>query len=152
MWQTLLIAILSSAFFSDLAARPAKYVPDPVSGYAIGGHDPVAYFVDNRPLKGDRKYVYRWSGVDWTFVNQGNMAAFEKAPLVYAPYFAGCGAYALAEGYATAGNPFIFAIIDQKLFFFHSYVNRFLFVVNAQQLFEDAKQNGPKVDCKPNLF
>lgn len=151
MWQILLIGLLSSAFCWSASARPAKYVPDTVTGFALGGHDPVAYFVDGRPRKGVRKFVYQWAGLSWAFVNKGNLEAFKQAPLVYAPYFAGCGSYALAEGFATAGNPFIFAVIDDKLFFFHSYVNRFLFVVNARQLFEDAKINAQKVDCKPRF-
>ncbi|WP_417686969.1 YHS domain-containing (seleno)protein [Roseibium sp.] len=132
-------------------ARPETFVPDPIAGYALGGHDPVAYFVDRKPRPGSKKFEFRWGGAEWIFVNQGNLEAFRKAPEVYAPLFAGCGGFALAEGYATAGNPFIFAIVDGKLVFFHSIVNRFLFLVNSQQLMADAAVQAEKTGCKPQL-
>ncbi|WP_346892068.1 YHS domain-containing (seleno)protein [uncultured Roseibium sp.] len=128
-------------------ARPPLFVPDPIAGYAIGGHDPVSYFVDHRPRLGSRKFSYKWGGAEWVFVNQGNLAAFRKNPEIYAPLFAACGAYALSNGFATAGNPFIFAIVGRKLIFFHSEVNRFLFLVNDGQLLKDAEANAQKTGC-----
>lgn len=77
------------------------------------------------------------------------MAAFKKNPAIYAPAFAGCGGYALSEGFATAGSPFIFAFIDKKLIFFHSATNRFLFLINAEQLAADAAANAEKTGCTP---
>jgi YHS domain-containing protein len=144
---------LGAGFFAGLErgfARPPLFVPDPIGGYAIGGHDPVSYFVDNRPRQGSRKFSYKWGGAEWVFVNQGNLAAFKKNPETYAPLFAGCGAYALTDGFATSGNPFIFAIVGKKLIFFHSEVNRFLFLVNDRQLLKDAKANAQKTGCVPN--
>lgn len=85
------------------------------------------------------------------FVNQGNLAAFKKNPVIYAPLFAACGAYALTDGFATSGNPFIYAIVGRKLLFFHSEVNRFLFLVNDRQLMKDAEANAQKTGCVPNL-
>lgn len=132
-------------------ARPQVFVPDPIGGYAIGGHDPVAYFVDGEPRPGLRKFEYSWGGANWVFVNEGNLAAFKAAPETYAPLFAACGAFALTEGYATAGNPFIFAIVEKRLIFFHSIVNRFLFVVNHERLMQDAVENARKTGCVPLL-
>ncbi|GGB33027.1 hypothetical protein GCM10011316_01410 [Roseibium aquae] len=134
-----------------VTARPQIFVPDPVSGYALGGHDPVAYFVDGYPRKGRRDYVASWGGADWIFVNEGNKAAFEGAPQTYAPLFAGCGAYGLAEGFAAAGSPLIFAFVEGQLVFFYSRVNRFLFLINAGQLREDADGNARITGCVPDL-
>lgn len=130
-------------------ARPPIFIPDPVGGYAIGGHDPVSYFIDHQPRTGSRKFSYKWGGAEWVFVNQGNLAAFKKNPKVYAPLFAACGAYALTDGFATAGNPYIFAIVDRKLLFFHSAVNRFLFLVNDGRLLPEAEANAQKTGCVP---
>lgn len=131
--------------------RSQIFGPDPIQGYALGSHDPVAYFVDHHPRQGNRKFVYHWGGAQWTFVNEGNLAAFKKNPEIYAPLYAACGAYALAEGFATSGNPFIFAIVDNKLLFFHSAVNRFLFLTNARQLMADAAANAQKTGCVPQF-
>ncbi|MBN9671725.1 YHS domain-containing (seleno)protein [Roseibium aggregatum] len=131
-------------------ARPQLFVPDPISGYAIGGHDPVSYFVDGRPRKGSRRYEYTWGGAEWIFVNEGNLAAFKRDPHAYAPLFAGCGGHALSDGFAAAGNPFIFAIVGGRLVFFHSVVNRFLFLANVTQLLKDASANARKTGCYPD--
>ncbi|TYC52072.1 YHS domain-containing protein [Rhodobacterales bacterium] len=143
----LVLILLLGAFSGKGLARPQVFVPDPISGYAIGGHDPVSYFVDGFPRKGSRDHEYRWGGADWVFVNEGNMAAFKRDPEAYAPLFTGCGGYALAEGFAAAGNPFIYATFEGRLIFFHSVVNRFLFLVNGKQLLKDAEENAGKVGC-----
>jgi len=148
---SLALILISCVFAVKVLARPQVFVPDPITGYAIGGHDPVSYFVDGYPRKGSREHEYRWGGVEWIFVNEGNMAAFRRDPEAYAPLFAGCGAYALSEGFATAGSPFIYAIVDGRLVFFHSVVNRFLFVVNGSQLMTAAKENAARVGCTPVL-
>ncbi len=149
MCLSLVLTVLVCVFAGNSIARPKTFVPDPITGYAIGGHDPVSFFVDGQPRKGKREYELRWGGAEWIFVNQGNMAAFERDPEAYAPLFAGCGGYALSEGFATAGNPFIYAIVEGRLVFFHSVVNRFLFIVSGAQLMKDAKENSTRVGCVP---
>lgn len=141
--------VLGAGGVMPLQARPAYFLADPVTGYALGGYDPVAFFVDRRPRMGTPKLEYAWRGARWLFLNEGNRAAFERSPEVYAPQFAGCGAYALAEGYATAGNPSIFAIIDNRLYFFHTAVNRFLFLVERETALPDAQANAAKTGCQP---
>jgi YHS domain-containing protein len=149
VWPILAVTLCVSLWPFDGNARPQLFVPDPITGYALGGHDPVSYFVDGRPRQGKRKFEYNWGGASWIFVNKGNMAAFKKNPAIYAPSHAGCGGYALAEGFATAGSPFIYAFIDKKLIFFHSVTNRFLFLINAEQLATDAAENAKKTGCTP---
>ncbi|MTH95826.1 twin-arginine translocation pathway signal protein [Roseibium sp. RKSG952] len=131
-------------------ARAAPYVPDEMSGYAIGGHDPVAYFIDGRPRKGKPSHEFLWGGVVWIFVNKGNMEAFKDAPNVYAPLFAGCDAFSLSEGYATEGNPLVFAFVQGRLLFFFSDVNRFLFLSEHDELMQRARKNAGKTGCAAN--
>ncbi|POF28456.1 YHS domain-containing (seleno)protein [Roseibium marinum] len=151
MCLSLVLTLHLCVFAGDSLARPQVFVPDTISGYAIGGHDPVSYFVDSRPRQGSRRYEFKWGGAEWIFVNEGNLAAFQRDPDAYAPLFAGCGGYALSEGFAAAGNPFIYAIVEGKLVFFHSVVNRFLFLVNGTQLMKAAQENAATVGCIPEL-
>ncbi|MEJ8473018.1 YHS domain-containing (seleno)protein [Roseibium algae] len=151
MWLCLWVACCLCFVSTHTLARPEVFLPDPIGGYAIGGHDPVAYFVDGIPRQGSRKYEFYWGGVEWVFVNEGNFKAFKRSPEIYAPLFAGCGGYALAEGFATAGNPLIFAMVDGKLVFFHSVVSRFLFLVNGKQLMADALMHQDRAGCKPTF-
>ena len=147
--QPWILAVFFALAAGQSAARPVTFVPDAITGYAIGGHDPVSYFVDNQPRMGLPSLEYAWGGGIWVFVNQGNLAAFKKDPQVYAPMFAGCGGYALASGFAAAGNPNIFAKVDGRLMFFHSVVNRFLFLVNSDLYMGRAEDNAEMVGCSP---
>ncbi len=146
---SLVSMILLCVLTAGLQARPQLFVPDPITGYALAGHDPVSFFVDGRPRKGSREHEHSWGGADWIFVNEGNLAAFERDPEFYAPLFAGCGGFALSEGFASEGNPFIYAVVGGRLVLFHSVVNRFLFLANSDQLMKHALENAPGIGCVP---
>ncbi|MTI06749.1 twin-arginine translocation pathway signal protein [Roseibium denhamense] len=135
----------------DASSRPQVFLPDAITGYAIGGHDPVSYFVDGFPRKGSREFEFTWGGAEWIFVNEGNMAAFARDPEAYAPRYGGCGGYALTDGFASAGSPFIYAVVDGRLVFFHTVVNRFLFLSNATVLLLEAEAHADKVGCGPDM-
>ena len=38
-------------------------------GVAIMGYDTVAYFTENRPVKGSEKFSYEWLGTPWHFAS-----------------------------------------------------------------------------------
>lgn len=149
LWLVVALFAVFPALVLTAVARPQVFIPDPISGYALGGRDPVAYFVDKRPRAGKRRYELYWGGAKWVFVNEGNRAAFENAPATYAPLYAGCSAYSLSQGFATAGNPSIFAIYENRLMLFHSSVNRFLFLSNPEAHMASAHQFAEKVGCVP---
>ena len=91
---------------------------DGISGVAISGYDPVAYFVTGRAVFGSTTFEAVWNGAAWRFANEGNRAAFLADPTVYAPRFGGYDADSIAGGVATPGDPKIFAIADGRLFLF----------------------------------
>ena len=62
---------------------------DPSTGFAIGGYDPVAYFVHRTPHRGKAGVELVIDGVAWKFLNEANKAVFARDPDVYAPRFAG---------------------------------------------------------------
>ncbi len=128
-------------------AAALDYATDPVGGYALSGNDPVAYFIDKKPRRGQSKHEYRWGGTIWMFVNEGNRAAFEKAPEVYAPHLTGCDPTALSGGFVTVGNPAIFALHEGRLLLFHSEINRFLFLADPDTLLSAARDNAARLGC-----
>lgn len=143
-----LLAVTCAGAMTDAGAALAQgFATDAMTGYAVGGHDPVAYFIDRRPRRGAPDHELRWADTVWVFVNEGNRAAFEKAPEVYAPYFSGCDPYALAQGGVTQGNPMIFALYDGRLLLFHSEINRFLFLADPQVLDRAAQGNARRLGC-----
>jgi len=58
------------------AATTERVVVDRHTGLAIGGFDPVAYFVEADAVRGKGDFEHTFTGVVWRFRNEGNRAAF----------------------------------------------------------------------------
>jgi YHS domain-containing protein len=58
-------------------------------GLAIKGYDPVAYFKQEKSLKGSGEFTYRWSGAKWRFVSAEHLELFKSDPEKYAPQYGG---------------------------------------------------------------
>jgi YHS domain-containing protein len=89
-------------------------------GAAIRGYDPVAYFTDSKPVKGDAKYSYSWKGATWRFASAANRDAFAASPEKYAPQYGGYCAYGVASGYAVSTVPEAWTVRDGKLYLNYS--------------------------------
>lgn len=89
-------------------------------GVAIGGYDPVSFFVANAPQEGHSDHALMWKGAVWLFVSAENRLRFEANPRAYAPRFGGHCAYGIARGHVASGNPLQWQIVDGRLYLFHS--------------------------------
>ena len=96
-----------------VAQKAAVFTP--VEG-AIHGYDPVAYFKEGKPMKGDTKYKYTWNAADWYFTSQQNLEAFKANPEKFAPQYGGYCAYGLADGHKAPTDPEAWSIVDKKLY------------------------------------
>ena len=124
---------------------PQRYVQvDAATGLAIGGYDPVAYFVDHRPRLGLPRFEFVWSQTIWRFVNEGNLAAFREAPEIYAPQFGGHDARALADDQLTPGDPKVWAVYGERLYLFYSPARRFSWLVAPDAYIRNAEQSWDK--------
>jgi YHS domain-containing protein len=85
-------------------------------GAAIEGYDPVAYFTQNKPVKGSTTYSATHQGSTFHFASAANRDAFAAAPEKYAPQYGGFCAYAVASGYKAKIEPDAFTIVDGKLY------------------------------------
>ena len=140
------------AVFVLISAQPAASVGvnDPVvtntlTGLAISGFDPVAYFVSGKPKIG-RASVELWDqGVVWRFTNEGNRAAFAEHPEVYAPRFGGYDPVAIARGVSVPGHPLIWALDGQRLYLFYSAEARTAFLAEPDAIIERATRKWPVV-------
>ncbi len=95
-------------------------VTDWRTGLALHGMDPVAYFTDGRPVPGRPGVEETIAGVVWRFRHDGNRVAFAASPEAYLPRFAGYDPLALGRGVATAGNPTVWVIHEDRLHLFHT--------------------------------
>ena len=89
-------------------------------GVALGGYDPVTYFADNAPKKGDAKIEATFNGALYHFVSQDNRATFEKDPTKYAPAYGGFCGYAASIGKVRPADPLIWSIVDGQLVVQHT--------------------------------
>jgi hypothetical protein len=85
-------------------------------GDAIGGYDPVTYFTEKEPVRGDAVPVYEWKGAVWHFVSVENLERFVQAPEKFAPQYGGWCAAAMAQGKKAASDPLAWSMVDGKLY------------------------------------
>lgn len=97
-------------------------------GLAIQGYDPVAYFTQNKAVKGSATNTLTLKGVTYRFASPANLALFQANPATYEPQYGGWCAYAMgATGEKVEIDPETFKITGGKLFlFYHSFINNTL--------------------------
>lgn len=122
-----LVTVLGPMAGPALAA-PKAVVVDALTGVALSGYDPVAYFTEGAPRQGSALYDHAWNGAVWYFASAANRDVFARAPEIYAPLFGGHCAMALSRGYLSDGNPNIFAMVGDRLMLFYSVGNREAFL------------------------
>ncbi|MEO9275450.1 YHS domain-containing (seleno)protein [Marinomonas sp. 5E14-1] len=88
-----------------------------LSNKAVSGYDTVAYFTENRPVKGSNKYKAEYQGADWYFSSQEHLNLFKAEPEKYAPQFGGYCAWAIsAQNDFASSDPEQWAIVEGKLY------------------------------------
>lgn len=88
-----------------------------LSGVAIGGTDPVAYFTQAKPVQGSAEFAAEFQGATWHFSSAENRETFLANPEKYAPAYGGYCAYALSLGtYKVETDPKAWSIVDGRLY------------------------------------
>jgi YHS domain-containing protein len=89
-------------------------------GVTLQGYDAVAYFTDNKAVKGDSKYAARYNGATYWFASQEHADMFKDNSEKYAPqYGAFCG-YAVSLNKLRPVDPKTFQIKDGRLILQHT--------------------------------
>ena len=100
-------------------ARPAIAAKAPVfssGGVAINGYDPVAYFTESKPVKGDAAITSDWEGATLQFASVENKAMFDSDPEKYAPKYGGYCAYAVSKGATAPTDPKAWTVHEGRLY------------------------------------
>lgn len=106
------------------------YQNDRTSGLALGGLDPVTYFLPEGPRVGRAELELTWSGVVWRFASAANRTAFESDPAGYAPRMGGYDAQAASQGKIVDANPAIYLVSSQRLYLFRTDASRARFLAD----------------------
>ena len=116
--------LVAIGLFASLLVLPASrvYAADkPVytgffSRLAVSGYDAVAYFTQQKAVKGDSRHVFEYAGAQWQFASVANRDAFIADPKRYAPQYGGYCAWAVAEGGTASADPTLWKIVDGRLY------------------------------------
>lgn len=125
------------------AAVTERVVVNRHSGLAIDGFDPVAYFTDAEPAKGDPDIEASASGAVWRFRNQANRAVFLAHPDIYGPRFGGYDPVDVANGKAIAGRAQVWLISGERLYLFSREENRSAFAADPEGIAKRASGRWP---------
>jgi hypothetical protein len=145
------IAVLASicGSFLDFAAYGStteRLVVDRFTGLAIHGYDPVAYFVDARPVLGLPDFEAWQGGAVWRFHNEGNRADFLAHPEIYGPQFGGYDPVDVARGVTVAGNPLFWVVAGERLYLFGLEANRDAFAADPARYLDQAQERWPALE------
>jgi hypothetical protein len=147
-WALLAAAVVTGGLAAIPAIRAAtteQIVVDRNSGLAIIGFDPVAYFIDRAAVPGREQFEHAFAGAVWRFRNEGNRAAFAANPDVYLPRFGGYDPVGVGRGVAVPGDPRLWLIVGERLYFFHTPEARDLFSADAEAVVAAADSAWPAV-------
>ena len=85
------------------------------TGVAIQGYDPVAFFTDNKPLKGKPEFPARHNGALYYFASNEHRELFKSEPAKYEPVFGGYCAYGVSKGKLVEIDVTAFQIVNGRL-------------------------------------
>jgi YHS domain-containing protein len=115
------------------------------NGAAIDGYDAVAFFIENKPVKGDPGYSLEWRNARWLFASQTNLDSFKINPDRYAPQYGGYCAYGTADGHKAPTQPDTWTVLDGKLYFNYNQKVKTLWDKDRPKYIQQANINWEKI-------
>ena len=142
------VLAMSFLLFGSMAVFAQKSsVFNPPEG-AIHGFDPVAYFKESKPVKGNKLYTYAWNSATWYFTNQQNLDTFKANPERFAPQYGGYCAYGLADGHKAPTDPQAWLIADGKLYLNYNKEVQGMWKKKQAEYIQKADKNWPALKDK----
>ena len=118
------------------------------SAVALQGYDPVAFFTDGKPMKGDAKFPARHKGATYLFSTKERRELFTKDPAKYEPAFGGYCAFGVSRGKLVNIDVEAFQIVDGRLLLQYSKGVRDDFNKDAKANLAKAEANWPGLVAK----
>jgi YHS domain-containing protein len=89
-------------------------------GVTLQGYDAVAYFTENKAVKGNPSFTARYDGATYWFASQQNADMFKNQPAKYAPQYGSFCGYAMSLNKLRPIDPTLFQIVDGRLILQHT--------------------------------
>lgn len=119
--SVLLTTVFSVSAIAQDATLRKKHFNLGSNDVAISGHDPVAYFTQNKAVKGKKDFAVSHQGILYYFFSVENKEEFKKNPSKYEPEYGGWCAFAMGDyGEKVGVDPETFKIVNGKLYLFYN--------------------------------
>lgn len=143
MKRMLVVLMLFSALSTIATAKDLLNLNG--NGVAIQGYDPVAFFTDNRPVKGNPQFQSDYRGAKYYFASAEHKAAFDKEPAKYEPQFGGYCAYGASQGHPAPIKIEAWQIVNGRLLMQYDLSIKDKFNKDQQGNLHKADQNWPGI-------
>jgi len=140
--------VLLSAINSSVHAQSNERINIDQSGLAVKGYDVVAYFTEDKPVKGSPQFASMHGGGTYQFASAENKAAFDQDPAKYAPQFGGYCAWAVSKNSIAKIDPEAFQIVDGRLLLQYDKSVRETFSKDLAGNLAKADANWPRLSVK----
>ena len=117
---TVIIAVGSSVKVSAQKQVSSYFNNVDANGVILDGYDPVAFFTDNKPVKGDAKFQFTYDNAIYYFASQEHLELFKANGEKYKPQFGAWCAYAVSLGRVAPIDVNTFSIVDGRLIIQHN--------------------------------
>jgi len=146
----LALAVLGASLGSELIpvpafAKEAAIYSEVPGGPALSGYDPVGYFLDGKPVKGNSQISATYSGVTWYFASVAHKTTFEANPAKYAPQYGGYCAYAVSQGHTASADPTTGKVVNGKLYVNYNHAVAALWSLDRPGYISKANAHWPSV-------
>ncbi len=119
LFALLMLGAVSAQAQQNPAVRKQQFNLE--NGLAIQGYDPVAYFTQNKAVKGQAANTVTYKNVTYRFATPANADLFRNTPEKYEPAYGGWCAFAMGDsGEKVEIDPGTFKVKDGKLYLFYN--------------------------------
>lgn len=116
----LVLALITSLSSSAQLKHGKSFNNVDANGIILNGYDAVAFFTDNKPVKGNASFQYKYDDATYYFVSQEHLDLFKANPEKYKPQFGGWCAYAVSLGRVAPIDVNTFSIVNDRLVIQHN--------------------------------
>jgi YHS domain-containing protein len=141
--QTVMISVAVLLLTAAVPAFAGEYFER--DGAAIGGYDPIAYFLEMKAVKGLREFQAEHQGSTFYFSTAANRDLFADNPAKFSPQYGGYCAFGMAKGYKASIDPAAFTVVGDKLYLNYSETVRSRWLSDIPGYIRKADANWPDV-------
>ncbi len=118
---------------------------DRAAGHALDAYDPVAFFTEQKPVKGDFKITAAHKGATYFFASKKNRDTFQANPDRYAPAYGGYCAVGAGLGVLLPVDISTWQVINDRLVLNYSADVQKMFNKDPQGTLKKADAAWPKL-------